>query len=265
MSSIRHENYDYSLPSKMKMTTDAPPDIITADTVESRLSHAGSCLYLRWAFKGEHTKNSGRGWARLSLTLAVGVACIVFALSGSAQVHMKTTTSTGKASRRVKVDRAEVVLVSGNDLVLRMEDGTIRHIANVPHTFKAIVDGKEMGIYDLKAGMTLERTTTITTTPKALKTVETVKGKVWHVNPPSYVFLTLEDGSNQRFEIPKGQKFNVEGKMVDAWGLKPGMNITATKVVEFTAMEIEQQRKLTGSLPHPPPAPPADAPILVAR
>ena len=53
--------------------------------------------------------------------------------------------------------------------------------------------------------------------------------------------------------------------MVDAWGLKPGMNITATKVVEFTAMEIEQQGKLTGSLPSPAPAPPADVPILVAR
>jgi hypothetical protein len=43
------------------------------------------------------------------------------------------------------------------------------------------------------------------------------------------------------------------------------MNITATKVVEFTATEIEQQRKLTGSMPLPPPAPPADVPILVAK
>lgn len=208
---------------------------------------------------------SGSGWAGLSLALPAGVVCIAFALSGSAQVHTKTTTTSGKATRRVKVDRAEVVLVAGNDLVLRMEDGTIRHIANVSDSFRAIVDGKEMGIYDLKTGMTLERTTTITTTPKVVTTVETVKGRVWHVSPPSYVFLTLEDGSNQRFEIPKGQKFNVEGQMLDAWGLKPGMNITATKVVEFTAMEVEQQRKLTGSMPPPPPAPPADAPILVAK
>ena len=75
----------------------------------------------------------------------------------------------------------------------------------------------------------------------------------------------MEDGSNEQFEIPKGQKFNVEGQKVDAFGLKPGMNITATKVVEFTATEIEQQRKLTGSMPPPPPAPPADVPILVAK
>ncbi|HXY52623.1 MAG TPA: hypothetical protein VEI01_24475 [Terriglobales bacterium] len=208
---------------------------------------------------------SGSRWAYLSLALAAGVFCMVFALSGSAQVHTQTTTTTGKPTRQVKVDRAEVVLVSGNDLVLKMDDGTIRHIANVPDSFRATVDGKEIGIYDLKAGMTLEKTTTITTTPKVVKTVQTINGRVWHVNPPSFVFLTLEDGSNQRFEIPKGQKFNVEGQMVDAWGLKPGMSITATKIVEFTATEVEQQRKLTGSMPPPPPAPPADAPILVAK
>jgi hypothetical protein len=178
-------------------------------------------------------------------------------------MRTKTTTTTGKSTQRVKVDRAEVILVSGNDLVLRMEDGTIRHIANLPDSFKAVVDGKEIGIYDLKAGMTLERTTTITSTPKIVTTVETIKGRVWHVQPPHYVFLTLEDGSNQRFEIPKGQKFRVEGQMVDAWGLKPGVNITATKVVEFTAMEVDQQRKLTGSLPHA--SPEANTPILVAK
>jgi hypothetical protein len=208
---------------------------------------------------------SGSEWARWSQALAAGAVFLIFALSGSAQVHTQTSSTTGKPTQRVKVDRAELVLVSGNDLVLRMEDGTIRHIANVPDTFKAVVDGKEIGIYDLKAGMTLERTTTITTTPKIVTTVRTVKGRVWNVNPPSYVFLTMEDGTNEKFEIPKGQKFKVEGQMVDAWGLKPGMNITATKVVEFTATEVEQQRKLTGSMPPPPPVPPADAPILIAK
>jgi len=97
----------------------------------------------------------------LPLTLACGMVCIFFAPNGAAQVHTQTTTKSGNPARKVKVDRAEVVLVSGRDLVLKMEDGTIRHIANVPDSFSAIVDGKEIGIYDLKAGMTLERTTII--------------------------------------------------------------------------------------------------------
>lgn len=203
--------------------------------------------------------------APLSLVLVAGVVCIAFALNANAQIHTKTTTTTGKATQQVKVDRAEVVLVAGNDLVLKVEDGTIRHIANVPQTFRATVDGREMGIYDLKVGMILERTTTITTTPKVVTTVQTIKGRVWNVNPPRYVMLALEDGSSQRFEIPDGQKFKVEGQTVDAWGLKPGMIITATKVVEFTATEVEQQRKLTGSMPPAPAMPPADTPILIAK
>jgi len=206
-----------------------------------------------------------RGWAPSSLVLAVGVVFVAFALSGNAQMHTKTTTTSGKATQQMKVDRAEVVLVAGNDLVLKLEDGTIRHIANVSQTFRATVDGKEIGIYDLKVGMILERTTTITTTPKIVTTVQTVRGRVWHVNPPRNVLLALEDGSSQRFEMPEGQKFKVEGQTVDAWGLKPGMIITATKVVEFTAAEVEQQRKLTGTMPPTPPVPPPDAPILIAK
>src|SRR5215469_17405769 len=190
-------------------------DRSTPITDSFTLQQGSTCGDLR----GEHTMKSGSGWGRLSLALAAGISCIVFALSGSAQVHTQTTTTTGKGTRQVKVDRAEVILVSGNDLLLKMEDGTIRHIADVPDTFKAVVEGKEMGIYDLKAGMTLERTTTMTTTPKVVTTVKTIKGRVWNVAPPRYVYLTMADGTNEKFEIPKGQKFKVEGQMVDAWGL----------------------------------------------
>src|SRR5262245_54296318 len=96
--------------------------------------------------EGEHAMKSRRRWGRLTLALTAGVTCVIFALSGSAQVRTQTTTTTGKASSRVEVDRAEVILVSVNDLLLRLEDGTIRHWANVPTSFKAVVDGKELGI-----------------------------------------------------------------------------------------------------------------------
>jgi LPXTG-motif cell wall-anchored protein len=76
--------------------------------------------------------------------------------------------------------------------------------------------------------------------------------------------LTLEDGTNQKFNIPKDQKFDVDGQMVDAWGLKKGMKISATKVVEEPMTEVEQQAKVTGQMPPPPPPPPSDAPILIA-
>jgi hypothetical protein len=113
--------------------------------------------------------------------------------------------------------------------------------------------------------MKLERTITVSTTPQVITTVKTVTGKVWHVNPPSTVILTLEDGTNQQFKIPKDQKFNVDGQMTDAWGLKKGMKVSATKIVEEPVNVVEHRQQVTGTMPPPPPAPPADEPILIAE
>jgi hypothetical protein len=179
-------------------------------------------------------------------------------------VQTSTDTAAGASSKEVTVTNAEVVYVSGNDLVVKMEDGTIRHIPNVPESAKVTVDGRQLGIHDLKPGMKLQRTITTTTTPQTVTTVQSVTGKVWHVTPPLSVILTLEDGTNQSFKIPKGQKFNVEGEMVDAFGLKKGMVVTATKIVEVPETVVSQQRHVTGTMPPPPPSPPADVPILVA-
>ena len=208
--------------------------------------------------------NSTIGWTRVWLVPMAGAVCLAFALSMSAQVKTETSTTAGQASHDVTVERGEVVTVSGNDLVVKMEDGTIRHFANVPESARATVDGQELGIHDLKPGMKLQRTITLTTTPKTITTVKSVTGKVWHVSPPNTVILTLEDGTNQQFKIPKNQKFTVDGQVTDAFGLKKGMTISATKVVEEPISVIEQQRRVTGSSPPPPPAPPADVPILVA-
>ena len=215
------------------------------------------------AKQGENTMNSTIGWTRVWLMLVAG-ACLAFAPSMNAQVKTETTTTAGQHSHEVTVERGEVVYVSGNDLVVKMEDGTLRDFHNVPESARVVVNGQELGIHDLKPGMKLERTITVTTTPKTITTVKSVTGKVWHVTPPTTVILTLEDGTNQQFTIPKGQKFTVDGQETDAFGLKKGMKISATKVVEEPINVIEEQRRVTGSMPPPPPAPPADVPILIA-
>jgi RNase P/RNase MRP subunit p29 len=195
--------------------------------------------------------------------LGVIAFCLFPALSMNAQVQTETSTTTTGKTTQVHVERGEVVLVDGNDLVVKMEDGSIRHIPNVPESAKVDVGGQQLGIHDLKPGMKLEHTVATTSTERMITTVQSVTGKVWHVTPPTSVILSLEDGTNQKFTIPKGQKFNVNGQMVDAWGLKKGMKVSATKVVEEPETVIEQEKKLTGKMPPPPPPPPADMPILV--
>ncbi len=202
-------------------------------------------------------KNSQRIWQ----VLAVGVVGLALTATIGGQVKTETATTLGPPTTEVKVDRGTVVLVDGNDLVVKAEDGRLVHFPNVPEDARATVDGQQLGIHDLKPGMVLERTITTTTTPQTITTVKRVTGTVWYVQPPTSVILTLEDGTNQEFKIPEGQKFNIDGQMVDAWGLKKGMKVSATKITEVPETVVEQQKQITGTMPLPDP--PADLPILV--
>lgn len=207
--------------------------------------------------------NRKNTWTSRCFVITVGALCLTFAASASAQVQTQTNTTAGKSSKTVKVESAQVVYVSGNDLVVKMTDGSLRHFNNVPESARVDVDGKQLGIHDLKPGMTLHRTITTTTTPTVITTTKSVTGTVYYVQPPNSVILTMDDGKNQQFKIPNGQKFNVNGQMTDAWGLQKGMKVSATQVVEEPQTVVAQTAKLTGQMPPPPPPPPADVPILV--
>ena len=207
--------------------------------------------------------NSKNSWAHIGPVLAVGTLCLVLTPGMKAQVQTETTTTHGTATHEVQVERGEVVLVSGNDLFVKREDGQIEHIPNAPESAKVTVDGKQLGIHDLQPGMKLQRTITTTTTPKTVTTVQNVTGTVWHVTPPTSVILRLEDGTNQQFSIPRGQKFMINGRETDARDLRRGMTVTATRIVEEPITVVSHTREVTGTMPPPPPAPPANVPILV--
>ncbi len=194
----------------------------------------------------------------LLLAFVLGLATLALTLKVAAQVQVDTVTFAGQPTTTVQVDRAKVVLVDGNDLVVKTEDGRLVHFANVPESARATVDGQQLGIHDLKPGMMLARTIETTTTPLTVVTVKRVTGTVFYVNPPTSVILTLEDGTNQEFKIPQGQKFNIGGQMTDAWGLKRGMKISATKLTEAPEEVVQQAKQITGT-----PAPEPELPILV--
>jgi hypothetical protein len=192
------------------------------------------------------------------------IACVGCALILSAQETTKTTTATGTAAKQVKVERGEVVYVSGNEVVVKMEDGEIRHIT-VPPGAKGTVDGREVGVEDLKAGMKLQRTITTTTTPQTVTTIRTIQGKVWQISPPNSIILTLGDGTNKQYKIPKNQKFMVEGKEVTAFDIRKGMNISATVMVQVPSTVVAQQKKVTGTAPPAPEVPAKLEPTLLVE
>lgn len=194
--------------------------------------------------------------------LAMAVFLIVSTPTVLAQDTSQTTVTHGQPSQQVTVDHGEVVYVSGNDLVVRnLDTGELTNFV-VPDSARVTVDGQELSVHDLKPGMKLQRTITTTTTPRVVTTVRTIQGKVWHVNPPVSVILTLPDGTNKQYTIPKDQKFTVNGKETDAFHLKKDMNVTATVISEVPESHVAEQRAVTGQMP-PPPTPPMQGALLI--
>lgn len=207
------------------------------------------------------TRSSDTIWRGLLLGGgALWIACI---LPCTAQVQSSKTVAHGQATKEVKIERGEIVYVNGNTVVLKMQDGSLREFDNVSDGLSFMVDGKPVNIHNAKVGMKLEKQTITTTTPRVVTTVETVTGKVWHVTPPNHVVLTLENGQNQEFTIPKGQKFMIDGRETDAWSLKKGMRVSAQRVTEVPETVVTQEVKRAGIAPPPPPPPNEDLPILV--
>jgi RNase P/RNase MRP subunit p29 len=199
----------------------------------------------------------------LQCLLAGGALCVAFSLPAAAQVKSTETVEHESPTKQVNIERGEVVYVSGNDVVVKMEDGSLRDFFNVPDSTTITVDGRQLNVHQLKPGMKVERQTVTTSTPRIITKVETVTGKVWHVTPPNSVVLTLEDGTNQTFKIPKGQKFTIDGQETDAFALKKGMKVSAQRVTEVPETVVTQEVRRTGTMPPPPPPPKQDVPVLI--
>jgi len=55
----------------------------------------------------------------------------------------------------------------------------------------------------------------------------------------------------------------VDGQETDAWGLKDGMNISATAVTETPETVVSEHVKRTGTMPRPTPEPPRQGGTLL--
>jgi LPXTG-motif cell wall-anchored protein len=181
------------------------------------------------------------------------LACAAISASVWAQDVSTSTTMKGPSTYETTVKSGTVVYVSGNELVVKLSDGVVEHFVVSP-TQTFMVDGKTMTISDLKTGTHLTQTITTKTTPKTITTTRTIEGKVWHVNAPSTVILTLPDGTNKQYNVPKGQVFNINGQKDTVFQLRKGMNVSATVVTEEPVIEASMHRSVTGVVPKPQPA-----------
>jgi hypothetical protein len=194
--------------------------------------------------------------------------CVTFAglawlaATAAAQTpHVTTHKIAGAPTVTTEKISGEVVKDEGGTLVVKMASGALRTFNNVPESRTAIVDGKEVAVRDLQPGTRLTATITKTTTPVTVRTTTVSTGKVWHVMGNS-VILTLPDGQNKQFTVKPDYKFNVNGAPATVHDLKPGMTVSAEKIVEAPTVEIATNTKVIGHVPAP--AQPAPTPAKVA-
>lgn len=178
----------------------------------------------------------------IALTLAPAIA--------AAQNTTTTSIRHGDPSHEITVKNAQVVYVEGNDLVLKLENGKVEHMI-VPTNEKFFVDGHQGTVRDLKAGSRLTQTVTTTTTPRYVKTVQVIKGKVWHVNAPGSVIVSLPDGQNHLYHVPAHATFNVNGQPKTIFDLRKGMTFEATIVTDSPETLVAVRKANVAYLPEP--------------
>src|SRR6516162_417431 len=112
----------------------------------------------------------------------------------------KTTGPTTHVVHKTHVQNAEVIHVSGHEIVVELETGKFE-LLNLPSDFKFDVDGKHLTVHELKPGTKLSQEIHTVSTPQEVTTVRTVNGKVWHVSP-TYVILSFPGGENKGYKVP---------------------------------------------------------------
>jgi LPXTG-motif cell wall-anchored protein len=148
--------------------------------------------------------------SRAVARLVLAAVAVLFVAAGIAPAQ--TTTET---------KNFEVIAVQGNDLVVKLPEGTKE--LTVPDDFRFTVDGQQLSVHDLKPGMKGTATVTTRTTLHPVTVTEVKNGTVRQVSGPTIIVQTAE-----------GYKMFTEGD-VDKRGVKIMRNGQPAELSDFRA------------------------------
>lgn len=201
-----------------------------------------------------------------------GLALIVLAfvcamtVSAAAQdvTHPSTTETVGTPTHEVQsthVQNAEVIHVSGHEIVVELENGKFE-LLNLGEDATFQVDGKDLTVHELTPATKLSQEIHTVTTPEQVTTLRTLNGKVWRVSPPHYLIVTLPGGRNTEFRVPDDTVFRVNGTDKTIFDLREGMKISATVLTVEPVHRVTTHTVVTGQAP-PRPNVAFEGPMLI--
>jgi hypothetical protein len=151
-----------------------------------------------------------------------------------------------------------VVHVYGNNLVVKMADGTTREF-DVQPGFTFLIDGKPTPVSELKPGTKLVADVTTTEESRVVVYEEVRSGKVLEKVGQTLV-VRLTTGEVKKFtNISDDVTFTVDGRPITIFEIKPGMHLDAHIITEKTETVTERQVVASGTAPMAPAAPAAPA------
>jgi hypothetical protein len=175
--------------------------------------------------------------ANVTLGLAPGIA--------AAQATQTNQSVPGTAKVSTTQLNGEVAYVQGDDLIVRMIPSGDYRLFQLRPGKTASIDGVVMPLNKVRIGTILTAYVTVTERPVVDRTITSLKGTVWQASQNT-VILTLENGENRQYDVPPGLKFDVDGQTKEARELRPGLKISATKIVESPRTEVMESNVVTG-------------------
>jgi LPXTG-motif cell wall-anchored protein len=204
------------------------------------------------------------------ISTLLGAALFAAASIATAQYpSSKTSTEMGKAetAKTTRVIHTTVVSVDGNKVVGRDASGKATEYT-IPEGFKFQMDGKDVGVADLKPGMKVSATVTTTVTTTPVTVTEIRKGKVLAVSGDSVVVRGPQ--GVRRFTFAELQERHVKlkngsGQEISSFSeLKAGDHFTAT-IVTNEKPQVVSEREAKAYVQGAPAAPAHEAPAAPAH
>ncbi len=163
-------------------------------------------------------------------------------------VWLTAAVTVAQTSTTTETKKFQVISVDGNDLVVKLPEGT--KAMTVPEDFRFTVDGKQLSVHELKPGMAGTATITTKTTTTPVTVTEVKNGTVIRALGQS-IIVRLPDGEVKQFtqsDIDKrGVKIIRDGKPAEITDFRDNDQLSAT-IITSKPPRVMTQREVQATL-----------------